>query len=342
MATDSVTGARSAFEVLARTRGLLDPDLRTAVLTLPGALRKVAGYQLGWWDSEEKPTAGDGGKAIRPAFTLVCAEAVGGSAVDALPAAVAVELVHNFSLLHDDVMDADITRRHRATAWTVFGVPQAILAGDAMTALASKVLTATGSHWAAPAVALLNESVVQLCEGQFSDVEFERAGEIDLVECELMVAGKTASLLGVSCALGALAGGADLDAVRRLDEFGRRIGLAFQLIDDVLAIWGEPEVTGKPRGEDLVRRKKSLPVVAALCSGTEAGRELDEIYRSSQPVDVAKAGALVEAAGAREWARERAQDEIDLAIACLDAVKCAPQPRVELVQLANLVTRRTS
>src|SRR4051812_3690428 len=129
-AAEVLTHARPATEVLRWSRDLVDPALRAAVDTLPSSTRRVGAYHLGWQDEHGAPVTTPGGKAIRPALVLLSAEAVGGTASSAVPAAAAVELVHNFSLLHDDVMDHDRTRRHRSTAWTVFGVGEAILAGD--------------------------------------------------------------------------------------------------------------------------------------------------------------------------------------------------------------------
>src|SRR5690349_13536830 len=134
------TPARPVADVLAWSKSLVDPALREAAERLPETMRRIAGYHFGWSDADGEPTHGDGGKALRPALVLLCAEAAGGAAASAVPAAVAVELVHNFSLLHDDVMDGDTTRRHRATAWTVFGTGPAILAGDALLSVAFEVL----------------------------------------------------------------------------------------------------------------------------------------------------------------------------------------------------------
>jgi geranylgeranyl diphosphate synthase type I len=337
---DRVTADPITLDVLAWSRKLLETDLRAAVDRLPGMLRRIAGYHFGWWDADQRPVNAPAGKAVRPALVLLAAEAVGGSSGAAVPAAVAVELVHNFSLLHDDVMDADRLRRHRPTAWTVFGVPQAILAGDAMVALAGEVLADSGCPWAATAVRWLSESVIELCAGQFADVAFEQRDRVEPAECMRMAQAKTASLLGVSCALGALAGGAASARVDLLRRFGRHLGVAFQLIDDLLGIGGDPEVTGKPAGADLVRRKKSLPVVAALASGTAAGAELAKVYRADGPVDVAHASALVESAGGTAWARHSADKELTLAIDCLDAAGCVASGRAGLVDLARLVVAR--
>ncbi|MFE5563985.1 polyprenyl synthetase family protein [Amycolatopsis japonica] len=321
---------------------LLEARLREAVDQLPPALRLISGYHFGWWDAAEKPVAGRGGKAMRAALVLTSAEAVGGSAQSALPAAVAVELVHNFSLLHDDVMDNDRTRRGRPAAWTVFGPSAAILAGDAMLALATNVVASADEGWSSIAVGWLSQSVVELCEGQSDDLAFEKATTISRSRCERMVAGKTASLISVSCALGALAGEAGADRIEALRDFGRHLGMAFQFVDDLLGIWGDPLVTGKPAGADLMHRKKSLPVVAALTSGTEAGAELDRVYRSAGPVDPAVAAELVECAGGRRWAAARADEELASALSRLTVAGCEEAPTTRLIELAHRAVRRTA
>jgi len=319
---------------------MIDGDLRSAVGRLPVPLRRIAGYHFGWWDAHGHPVEANAGKAIRPTLVLLAAEAVGGSAGPAVPAAVAVELVHNFSLLHDDVMDADRTRRHRPTAWTVFGVPQAILTGDAMVALASEVLAGSDSRWASTAVRWLSDSVIELCDGQYGDVAFESRTQVELAECLRMVQGKTASLLGASCALGALAGGAGAVKVNLMRAFGRHLGLAFQLVDDVLGIFGDTEVTGKPAGADLMRRKKSLPVTFALTSGTSEGAQLSDLYADDAPVEVDRARDLIARAGGREWAQRMADEEMGRALASLDEADCRPAARARLVNLAGLVVKR--
>lgn len=197
-------------------------------------------YHFGWEHADGTPTGGQASKAIRPGLVLAAARAVGGDAEQAVRAAVAVELVHNFSLLHDDVIDEDRTRRHRPTAWTVFGVPAAVIAGDAMLALAHRLLAEDTRPASARASARLANCVIELCAGQQADCSFEERGpdEVSLDECLAMATAKTGALLGCACALGALYAGVDERAVGAMDGFGREAGLAFQLIDDLIGIWG--------------------------------------------------------------------------------------------------------
>lgn len=335
--------SHEAADILARTRIAVDPVLRAAVHSLPESMRRVARYHFGWRDADGAPDTGPAGKAIRPAMVLAAAQALGASGESAVTAAAAVELVHNFTLLHDDVMDRDATRRHRPTAWTVFGTVDAILAGDALQALALRLLAEDPHRAAARAAARLSACVVELCEGQHADCAFEQRLDVSLDECLAMAEAKTGALLGCACALGALYAGADDEVADAMDAFGRQVGMAFQLIDDLIGIWGDTTVTGKPVGADLVARKKSLPVVAALRSATPAGRELAGIYGTDGPLsasEVRRATEAVDRAGGREWAQMQACDRMAAAIGHLSGAGPDGSAAGDLLALAELVTRR--
>ncbi|MFJ2724555.1 family 2 encapsulin nanocompartment cargo protein polyprenyl transferase [Streptomyces collinus] len=344
---------QEAAALLARTRALVDPALRAALDSLPGAMRRIALYHFGWEQADGTPAAGNAGKAIRPALVLAAAAALGGSRARAaaVRAAAAVELVHNFSLLHDDVMDRDTSRRHRPTAWAVFGEADAILAGDALQALALRLLAEDPHPAAGPAAVRLADCVVELCEGQHTDTAMERRApdEVTLDEVLAMAEAKTGALLGCACALGALYAGAGEEDVAALDGFGRQAGLAFQLIDDVIGIWGDPRRTGKPAGADLAVRKKSLPVVAALASGTPAAAELAALYGTPYAEgedggggEIARTALAVERAGGRDWAQAEAADRMARAMQELARAVPAPEAAGGLLALAEFVTRRSS
>jgi geranylgeranyl diphosphate synthase, type I len=343
---------RSASAILDETRQLVEGAHRAAVAALPPSIRHMAGYHIGWWDADGTQSV-KAGKAIRPAFTLACARAAAGCCTSprhgkhadpklahtgrAVDAAVAVELVHDFSLLHDDVMDGDVTRRHRPTTWMVFGVGQAILVGDALLAVAIRQLAD------AEAVAVLADAVQELCIGQSADLAFEQRAEVAVAECQAVAEGKTGALLGAACQLGAMAAGADAATAEHYRTFGRELGLAFQLVDDLLGIWGDPAVTGKPAGSDLASRKKSLPVVAALSSGTRAGANLARLYGREGDLDretIAHAADLVEAAGGRAWASAEAGRRIDSAMDALAGARPGPAGASDLRTLSALIIGR--
>lgn len=334
---------RSAGDVLSWSRTQVEPALRAAVASLPPATRRIVDYHFGWADEDGNPAYADGGKAIRPALVLLTAQAVGGTTEAALPAAVAVELVHNFSLLHDDVMDCDTARRHRATAWTVFGLGPAILAGDALLGLAFDVLVDSGHPARGDAARMLGAAVQELVDGQLADASFENRDDVVPSECVRMAQLKTGALLGCCTALGALFGGGRPDQIDHLRLYGEDLGLAYQYVDDLLGIWGKPSITGKPVYSDLRRRKKSLPVVAALSSGTTAGRDLAALYRRQDELSDAElmdAAALIEAAGAREGSQAQADALLSAALGELTASGATAPAVTELERLARLATRR--
>ncbi|WP_086828227.1 family 2 encapsulin nanocompartment cargo protein polyprenyl transferase [Allokutzneria sp. NRRL B-24872] len=351
MATvEAMTAGRSARDVLAWSRNMVDPALRAVVEAMPPSMALIAGYHFGWWDEHGRPTSADGGKALRPALVLLSAAAVTSDTFGeydcveaALPAAAAVELVHNFSLLHDDVLDGDLTRRHRPTANRVFGSNAAILAGDALLTAAFAVLAKSEHSSTQQALGVLSTAVMDLVDGQSKDLSFEDRADVGLAECMAMAERKTGALLGCASQLGALFGDGTPEQVRSLRDFGDHLGLAFQLADDLLGIWGDPRRTGKPVHSDLTNGKKSLPVVAALSSGTPAARELAALYLREQPlseVERARAAELIELAGGRGWARDQAEQLTNRAFADLAAVTPAARPAAELRALGTLVVTR--
>jgi geranylgeranyl diphosphate synthase type I len=326
---------------LHRSRDAVTPAMRDAVQRLDPASRAQVSYHLGWIDADGEPSDGGGGKAVRPALALLSAEAAGAPTETGLPGAVAIELVHNFSLLHDDLMDGDAERRHRRTVWAIWGAPAAILAGDALLALAQEVLLESDSPHAAEAARLLASTTRELIRGQVQDLAFEQRDDVTLDECLDMAGGKTGSLLSASAAIGAVLAGAPEATVGALSVFGAQVGLAFQLVDDVLGIWGDPAVTGKPVFSDLRSRKKSLPVTYSVANCPELGAWL---ATPGEPDDaqLRRGAELVEAGGGREWALAEARRRMALAEDALSAVDIPSRPREELIALGNFVVDRDS
>lgn len=281
-------------------------------------------YHMGWLDETFRPASVNGGKRIRPVICLLACAAVGAPAQQALPAAAALELLHNFSLIHDDVEDDSPTRRHRPTVWALWGVPQAINAGDALFTLARRTLSGLAEQGLSPhrsleAYRIFDDACLRLTEGQFLDMSFESRLDVTVEEYLAMIGGKTAALIGASLELGALVGGGDPQTRAALAEFGRHLGLAFQIQDDILGIWGDEAVTGKSAASDILTRKKSLPVVYALADAG-VGATLQEIY--ARPIDAAGAPAvlrLLAEAGAQHYAATAAQSAHQHALEALDA-----------------------
>ncbi|SFN51217.1 MULTISPECIES: polyprenyl synthetase family protein [Actinomadura] len=327
---------------LTDVRELVDGALRAAVGRLDPRTYRVAAYHLGWTDEEGRPRKEPAGKALRPALALLSARAAVAPPESALPGAVAVELTHAFSLLHDDIMDRDRTRRHRPAAWTVFGEASAILAGDALLALAAEVLLEAPGQGSARAAHALSTATRRLIAGQSLDMDFETRRQIGVDECVAMASGKTAALLACSCAIGAVLDGASEKLCAALQGFGEDLGIAFQLVDDLLGIWGDPEITGKPALSDLRSRKMSLPVVAALNSGTPEAARLSDLYARPDPSedDLAETAALVEAAGGRAWAEIEAESRIQRAAEHLLDARLPDPVRAEFLHIADFVTCR--
>lgn len=319
---------QSVEDLLRGSTTLVRPVLREWINKLPDSLRRVADYHFGWRDiaGREIPQAASG-KGMRACLSLVCGSAVGGSSAMATPAAVAIELVHNSTLIHDDIIDKDRERHHRATVWSAYGVPVALLVGDALQCLADKVIASEEKTWAAAGVDWLTTALLSTLDGQMADAAFEKRQNVSLTECLSMVEGKAGALMGCSAGIGALAGGSDLQRATYFRDFGFHLGMAYQLIDDSLALWGDPSVTGKPVGGDIQRRKKSTAVIAAMTSDTAAGRKLMGLYANSSPFSTAEvtlARRLVEESGAREWANAAISHQLTCATEALK--EAAPSP----------------
>ncbi len=331
-------------DVLGRARDLVEPSLRDAVATLYPDLRLASDYHFGWVDADGRPTA-HGGKGIRPALAVLGAEAAGGAGAEAVPAAVAVELIHNFSLLHDDIVDDDRERRHRPTVWAVFGVGDAIIAGDALQTLAFEVLLTDSDPRRVEVARRLSRATQEMITGQAMDMAFDRRAQVTLEECQDMEARKTGALLAFSVGAGALLAGGGNDTVAALERYGSELGLAFQAVDDVLGIWGDPAVTGKPAGNDLRERKKSVPVALAMAAGGDAAERLQTLLAPAgegglDEAAVAEAKELVEGAGARQATIEIAHCHLASALEALDRPDVAGGARAELAALAEFVVER--
>jgi geranylgeranyl diphosphate synthase type I len=331
-----------ALTVLHRIRDVVRPALQIAVDGLHDErVRLIAGYQMGWNDADGNPTE-PGGKAIRPALAVLSAEAVIGAPECGIPGAVAVELVHNFSLLHDDVMDRDLERRHRPTGWVVFGEGQAILAGNALLTRAVEVLADTGVSGRRSLPALLRATQL-LISGQSQDLHLEGRAAVTVAEVLAMEAGKTAALLECSASIGALAAGAPDEIVDGLAAFGHELGMAFQLVDDVLGVVGDPARTGKSASSDVRAGKRSSVIVAALGADNAAGRALGELFAAGPPAteaEVTRATELVIESGGLDWASREADERLQRAVDHLDRLGLDEPASGELACLAKYIVAR--
>ena len=326
--TSSPDPAVEAPPALARASALVAGPLAEALDRLDPSLHEPVQHHVF-----------SGGKQVRAGLVLLSAAAVGGRPEDGIAGAVAVELVHNYSLLHDDIIDRDETRRHRPTVWARYGEGVAIVAGDALAALSMQVLLDRPTPERVQAARRLADGNQAMIAGQSADMAFERRDRVTVDECLAMERGKTGALLSAACSVGALLGGGDAAAVGALGDYGEHLGVSFQAVDDVLGIWGLPAATGKPVGSDLLARKKTLPVAAAMEADPQAAEELEQLLREPS-VPVGRATALIEATGARERVTAIADEHLRAALGALDRVALAPGPKEELVAVAHFVTAR--
>ncbi len=333
-----------------RYRPAIENELRSQLAgqTLP--LYDMMRYHLGWLDKEGNSVDAPSGKALRPTLCLISCVAAGADFSQALPAAAAVELIHNFSLIHDDIQDNDEERRHRPTVWKIWGMPQAINAGTAMKILAGRALYRPNGREIPDSLRLrlltvLEETTLQLIEGQYMDINFEDRMDISVKDYLAMVAGKTGSLLACSMELGSLLGGGNDELVRKMNQTGENLGLAFQIRDDYLGIWGDPEITGKPAGSDIMKRKKSMPVVIALdkAKDTEKCRIYD-IYNQDQinENDVAEIMTIMDNLGVQDDLQDLVERYSTLAEKSATAADTFPPVRQEILDLITYLTERDS
>jgi geranylgeranyl diphosphate synthase type I len=300
-------------------------------------------YHLGWVDESFAPITPKTGKRLRPLLCLLSCEACGGDWTRALPAAVAIELIHNFSLIHDDIEDNSPVRRHRPTVWSLWGQAQAINVGDGLFAISRLALQSLkdqtlGDGKIVEAFRIVDETCLRLTEGQHLDLAFEGMGLVTVAMYMEMIGKKTAALMGCATQLGALIAADDPALVDKYHRFGFQLGLLFQIVDDILGIWGAGELTGKGIGEDIVSRKKSLPVVYAL----EQSHRIRELYQKdsldlSQQKQVMR---LLEDVDARDYAEQEASEQLRLALDTLGAVQIDNEAQNRLTSIARFLRER--
>ena len=287
-------------------------------------------YHLGWTDryGVPSPTPASQGKALRPTLCIFACDAFQGRPEQAAPAAAALELIHNFSLVHDDIQDEGAERRHQPTVWALWGTAPALVAGDAMQSLGDLAALRGGAPIpAATAIrvsGLLTDSYLEMIEGQCRDLQFEQRNAIAAAEYLDMIALKTGALIRCSLEIGVAIATDDAAAIRDVARFGRAVGRLFQIRDDYLGIWGDEAITGKPSDSDIVQRKKSYPIVYAFQEATGAARaELLRLY-ALETIDEPEVGQVLNvlddigAARQTDCLTELTADEARSALATLE------------------------
>ena len=341
------TGAPALSEIFERYQGPLEVALHAVLDDADSPLATMARYQLGWVDADGNAVRANRGKALRPTLCLLTCEALGGNVEAALPAAAGVELLHNFSLVHDDVMDNDRLRRHRPTVWAVWGPAMAIDAGDFMHVAATLSVLRAGDPGDAravrDAVEVLTLGCRRMTEGQYLDMAFEDETAVTVDAYLDMIDRKTAALIGTAMELGAVFAGNDPDVRAAVRSAGAALGTAFQIRDDFLGIWGDPDATGKSVESDIQKRKKTLPIVHAMTEGAPADRARlrSALADPDVPPDTAEIVALLERSGSHTYTESLAERYHILTRERLADVPLSDWGGEALAALAAFTARRT-
>ncbi len=305
-------------------------------------------YYMGWVDPDGAPTSGMEGKYLRPTLCLFSCEAIGGRRGQAMPAAAALELIHNFSLIHDDIQDRDETRHSRKTLWAIWGIPKALVAGNALRIVADSTLdklqcAGLPASRSLAVVNQLTQAYLEMIEGQYLDISFEGHSEISLTQYLDMIARKTGALIRCSFTMGALIGSPHLEVSDAFRESGRALGFIFQVRDDILGIWGDEESTGKPVGADIRRKKNSFPAVYAMAQAEGVDkRHLLSIYGKDELTDsdVGDVLHIMDGLNVREYAHALAAEEGELAVDALATVEMDERARQEYKNLVEFLLYR--
>jgi geranylgeranyl diphosphate synthase type I len=327
---------------------VLDKEMQ-AVLQFDGSVPNpflgMMHYQMGWVDESLQPIDQNSGKRIRPLVCMITNDAAGGDWKQVVPAAAAIEIVHNFSLVHDDIEDVSPTRRGRPTIWKIWGEAMAINCGDAMFTLAYEAVgrlleTGTSPSKIVRVMRRFDNTCFRLTEGQYADMEFETKEVVTVDDYLAMIMGKTAVLLSLSAEIGAMVADAPQDVVDHYAQLGLNLGLAFQVIDDILGIWGDESRTGKSVATDIITKKKTLPVLYGL----DNCQPLREVYHTEDPDEafVKNVVQLLNDIGAKEFAEKQAEAYSNAALEHLNAVSPKGDSGKALHQLTNLLLRRSA
>jgi len=347
---DSITEVSSPL-ILTRHSESIESAIQKVVDESYFSLYPMLHYHLGLVDTKGNIEKTSRGKSLRSSLCLFTAEAVGGKWQNALPAATALELIHNFSLIHDDIQDEDIERRHRPTVWSIWGKPAGIIAGNTMRILADKALISMAQHNLPDALVLqmsliFNQRYQEMMMGQVQDLFFEQQLEVSTSEYLQMIGGKTGALIDASMELGALSGGVDKVIAEKLGRCGRLLGLAFQLRDDLLGVWGDDSQTGKAVGADIRKRKKAFPAAYTIQKATKTeGEMIREIYQSKQQMNEFQIAAILEImdnVNAQEATQNLAKQKCEQALQLINELELETWSKKEFTDLGKFLIHRNA
>lgn len=301
---------------LLKYRPQIDAAMRQVVERQPSGLRRMMEYHLGWTDEKGEPMASSSAKRVRPTLCILACEALGGDFQTCMPNAVAVELIHNFSLIHDDIQDGSPERHNRSTVWWLWGPAQAINAGDSMHALAHMAVYDLRKQGVPPekierALELLDLTALELCEGQYLDIDFQDRLDISVEDYLRMASLKTGALIACAMQLGALLATSDEATISAFGDAGRKFGTAFQIHDDLLDLWAANEISQPMPPGDILSKKKTLPVIYSIEQGTlHQKRQLGTLYmkRVLEPADVPQVLGIMDEVGAKQFAETQIEN----------------------------------
>ena len=334
--------------IFQRYKSLIDSSLRKSLANTTLSAYSMLRYSMGWEDTDGSPMVATQGKALRPTLCLLACEATGGRIEKALPSAISLELIHHFSLIHDDIQDRDQTRHHRPTIWAVWGEPKALTVGNIMRGIANMSLWKLADEDLSPEeilnlTSLLTNAYLEMIEGQYLDISYEGSHNISIADYLEMISKKTGALIRCALCLGALASTRNEPIAQAFLEFGRSLGFIFQIQDDVLGIWGQPNTTGKPVGADILRKKNTLPVVFTMSETRGTDRKiLQEIYNG--PVigdeEISSVLDIMDRVGAKQYANDLAIQHHERAMNSLDSIKLVSDFQKDFKDLTNFLLIR--
>ena len=311
-------------------------------------LYQILRYSMGWSDIDGNRTVSAEGKTLRPMLCLFACDATGGVTRKALPAAVSLEFIHNFSLIHDDIQDRDEIRHHRPTVWSLCGEPKAIVAGNALRMIADTSLwrlvdEGVSFDDALRAASLLTEAYLEMIEGQYLDLLYEGRSDISTQNYLDMISKKTGALIRCALNLGALIGTRDSATVKAIRECGRLLGFVFQIRDDMLGIWGNEETTGKPVGADIRRRKNTLPVVYARSRAYGVDKNvLSDIYqrKTISDKDLTIVLDIMDRLKVFEYAENLATEYHESALESVSNIELSPKVLQDIEEISHFLLAR--
>lgn len=346
--SDPSTAPPSLPAVFQRYQETIDSALREWLSNGASPVYSLLRYAMGWSDADGTPVSAPQGKALRPTLCLLTCEAICGEYKRALAPAVALELIHNFSLIHDDIQDRDEYRRHRPTIWKVWGEPMALTAGNVMRIVADTSITGLRGDSVSDADIVtvnevLTEASLEMIEGQYLDVAFEGRSDIGMKSYLDMISRKTGALIRTPMHVGAIMGTDDQAIIESFRECGRSLGYVFQIRDDVIGIWSEEKTTGKPVGADIRRKKNSLPIVHAMSQADRVQkRTLEGVYEKEavNDADVEIVLDIMDSLDTEAFANSMAAEHCERGLEQLKGIEIHPDARADIEELSTFLLIR--